>query len=536
MKKNHTRKRLKRHSLSASVIIAYGLLAVILIASLNIVVGIQYNRSVVARYGERANAYTRIAADYIDGDKVQTYIETGETDAYYDTVQSFLNSHQKEGILQYYYVGYLDGDDVVYIWDANNEISVSALFDREALTADEIEEIQYEMENPDSDGMVVTRDSYGYLGTAVSPIETSDGTVVAFVAADILMSSVDSEVRSFLVPMIALIIFVIGGSSIIGYYIIDIRLVQPIHRLTKEAEDMVTHLTDRDDVRINLQTDNDLEDLGDAFNQMYEDVTTYIKQLKTVTREKERIGTELKVATQIQADMLPKIFPYRPDRPEFDLYATMTPAKEVGGDFYDYFMVDEDHLAVVIGDVSGKGVPAALFMVISKTLIKNFATMKLPVDEIFNRANRELCDGNKSELFTTAWIGIYEISTHRLCYADAGHETALVRKPDGTLREIKPKKKNIVLAAMDGITYALNETTLDTNEMLLLYTDGVPEATNANEELFGMERLKAALAKYDTKDPEDLLTVLKQEVDSFVDGAPQFDDITMLALIIHEDR
>jgi sigma-B regulation protein RsbU (phosphoserine phosphatase) len=307
-------------------------------------------------------------------------------------------------------------------------------------------------------------------------------------------------------------------------------LTKPIIGLTKD----VKVISDGDlDHRAAVSGNDEVGDLANAFNTMTSSIKKYISDLTAVTAEKERIGAELSVATKIQEDMLPRIFPPYPDRPEFDLYATMQPAKEVGGDLYDFFMPDADHLAIVIGDVSGKGVPAALFMVISKTLIKNYAMMGLPVDEVLTRTNNDLCEGNDAGLFTTAWIGIYEISTGRLTFADAGHETAMKLKPDGKVELLKPVKKKMVLAAMENIRYIVNEAELDVGDMLYIYTDGVTEATSAQNELYGMDRLESVVSMHRGPDTHALLREVRTDVDKFVGSAPQFDDITMLALYIN---
>ena len=262
------------------------------------------------------------------------------------------------------------------------------------------------------------------------------------------------------------------------------------------------------------------------------EINEYIQDLTSVTAEKERIGAELNVATQIQADMLPRIFPAFPERTEFDIYATMNPAKEVGGDFYDFFLVDDDHLAVVIADVSGKGVPAALFMVIAKTLIKNHAQNKDCPGDVFTQTNEQLCEGNDAGLFVTAWMGILEISTGKFTYVNAGHNPPLLRHADGSFEWLK-SRPGFVLAGMEGVRYRENVMELAQGDTLYLYTDGVTEATNGAQELFGDDRLQNALNEQPDLPVDDLLHKIKNDIDSFVGEAEQFDDITMLGLKYH---
>lgn len=244
---------------------------------------------------------------------------------------------------------------------------------------------------------------------------------------------------------------------------------------------------------------------------------------------RQRIETELNVATQIQADMLPRIFPAFPERKEFDIYASMTPAKEVGGDFYDFFLVDNDHLAMVIADVSGKGVPAALFMVIAKTLLKNAVQTGLSPKAALEKVNNQLCENNEAEMFVTVWLGIYEISTGKLTAANAGHEYPAIRRADGQFELLKDRH-GFVLAGMENVRYQEYEMKVGVGDTLFLYTDGVAEATDAANTLYGTDRMLAALNQNCTLEPEKLLHQVKADIDRFVGSAPQFDDITMLLL------
>ena len=244
---------------------------------------------------------------------------------------------------------------------------------------------------------------------------------------------------------------------------------------------------------------------------------------------RQRIETELNVANQIQADMLPSIFPAFPERSEFDIYASMTPAKEVGGDFYDFFLVDEDHLATVIADVSGKGVPAALFMVIAKTLLKNAVQMGLSPGAALEKVNNQLCENNEAEMFVTVWLGIYEISTGTLTAANAGHEYPAIRRAGGAF-ELLQDRHGFVLAAMENTSYREYRLEIGVGDTLFLYTDGVTEATDGTNALYGADRLLAALNRSRSPDPEGLLREVKGDIDRFVGQAPQFDDITMLSL------
>ena len=246
------------------------------------------------------------------------------------------------------------------------------------------------------------------------------------------------------------------------------------------------------------------------------------------TKRNERISTELNLASSIQADMLPNIFPPFPDRQDFDIYASMTPAKEVGGDFYDFYMTDEDHLAMVIADVSGKGIPAALFMVIAKTLIKDQTLLGLTPSMVFTMVNNMLCEGNKAGLFVTAWMGILDISTGEFAYANAGHNPPVLVKNGKTF--YLHSKPGFVLAGMEGVQYEEFYMNLEQGDKIFLYTDGVTESCNEKKELYGEERLLHCIREIpDDASCAEVVHRVRADVDAFVGKAEQSDDLTMLA-------
>ncbi len=282
-----------------------------------------------------------------------------------------------------------------------------------------------------------------------------------------------------------------------------------------------------------LHTGDEVEMLSETFAQMTAALRTYIDDLTAVTAEKERIGAELDVACNIQASMLPRVFPPFPDRTEFDVYATMDPAKEVGGDFYDFFLVDAGHLALVMADVSGKGVPAALFMMIAKTLLKSAVQSGLSPKAALEKVNGQLCEHNDAEMFVTVWLGVLDISTGELVCANAGHEYPAIRRRDGAF-ELFKDKHGLVLAGMEGARYREYELELHHGDTLYVYTDGVPEATDAKNELFGTDRMLAALNSCPDGSCKELLEAVRTGIDAFVGDAPQFDDITMLCLRMNE--
>ena len=250
---------------------------------------------------------------------------------------------------------------------------------------------------------------------------------------------------------------------------------------------------------------------------------------ENMIKEQERIVKELSTARQIQKSVLPHIFPPFPDRAEIDLFATMDPAKDVGGDFYDFYFIDEDHLCLVIADVSGKGIPAALFMMLSKRILEDLARQEPTPSTILEKTNDLLCDNNQAEMFVTVWLGILEISTGKLTAANAGHEFPAICKKGGSF-ELYKDTHGFVVGGMEGVHYKGYDLQLNPGDKLFVYTDGVPEATDGSGEMFGTDRMITALRSCADNTPEEILQGVRSAVDSFVGDAEQFDDLTMMCL------
>ena len=250
---------------------------------------------------------------------------------------------------------------------------------------------------------------------------------------------------------------------------------------------------------------------------------------ENMIRAQEQIVKELSTARQIQTSVLPHIFPPFPERREIDLFASMDPARDVGGDFYDFFFTDEDHLCLVIADVSGKGIPGALFMMFSKRIIEDFARIEHSVSEILRKTNEVLCDNNQVEMFVTVWLGILEISTGRLTAANAGHEYPVIRKEDGKFVLYKDKH-GFVIGGMPGISYREYTLQMNPGDKIFVYTDGIPEAITESGEMFGMDRMIEVLNTCADGSPDDILRTVKSAVDDFAGDVEQFDDMTIICL------
>lgn len=328
--------------------------------------------------------------------------------------------------------------------------------------------------------------------------------------------------------MILVLIGIVVVLAVTAAILLSKRIVKPLETITNRVLSLGGN-----DLQFQMEdvyrTHDEIEVLAESFAMLSSKTLEYIATVEQVTAEKERIGAELSLATRIQADMLPNIYPAFPDRPEFDIYATMTPAKEVGGDFYDFFLVDDDHLCMVMADVSGKGVPAALFMMASKIILANNAMMGKSPAQILHDTNVAICSNNREEMFVTVWIGILEISTGKLTAANAGHEYPVLKLPDGSF-ELFKDKHGFVIGGMEGAVYKEYEVQLQPGSKLFIYTDGVPEATNSEKELFGTDRMLEALNTVSDADPQTTLENVRKTVDNFVCEAEQFDDITMLCM------
>jgi sigma-B regulation protein RsbU (phosphoserine phosphatase) len=320
----------------------------------------------------------------------------------------------------------------------------------------------------------------------------------------------------------AVVLLMFGGAAVVGG-----RIVKPLNLISRRISGLKEgNLEFR--MEDAFRTGDEVEELAESFAELSRRNHEYMDKVVSVTAEKERIGTELAVANQIQATMLPHLFPAFPERSEFDIFASMKPAKEVGGDFYDYFLIDDDHLGLVIADVSGKGVPAALYMMASKIIISYNAMEGKSPAQVLADTNAELCENEQEDMFVTVWIGILELSTGKLTAANGGHEYPVLMR-DGRF-ELYQDVHGLVVGGIPGMTYENYEVMLKPGDKLFVYTDGIPEAHNKERKMFGTDRMVAALNTDPEADLQTLLKNMRTAVDEFADGAEQFDDLTMLCV------
>ena len=375
-----------------------------------------------------------------------------------------------------------------------------------------------------------------WLCTACEPIydynADDESVLVGMACVDLDMNDVYQERLWFLVNSAVFVAMLTLTAMATSMLLTRKVVTKPLRMLSKEAVSFAREEGDglsMDVLSLPIRSNDEIGDLYHEIQSMQRRIVDGADRLARVTAERERVSTELRMATEIQSSMLPNSFPPYPNRKDFDLYASMDPAKEVGGDFYDFFLIDDDHLCVLIADVSDKGVPAALFMMSAKILIKYRAQMGGTPGEILTEVNAEISKNNKSKMFVTVWMGILDVRTGAITCTNAGHEFPFIRDGEGVFRVLRDKH-GLLAGVVGKAKYTDYELTLMPGDAIFVYTDGVPEANNAAGEMYGMERLEAALNRTDGQSPEGILRVVRSDVDAFVDGAKQFDDLTMLCL------
>lgn len=493
------------------------------------------------QYNDSAYEIAETALQYLNPDRFEEYLSTGRQDEEYRRIERLLDDLVEATDTTLIYVARVDESDyrtLTYIYDSVNSQSG---FDRYPLGYTAIgvdEKYVNNVRNIITKGERATEYLYAYSEesgahtTAGLAVRDGKGTIVAILGVEKAMTRLENARNTYVKHvvtgvLIAVCLFLLAYSAFLYR-----EMLTPILAVTDEAK-RFADTGAPSDALLSIQKTDEIGVLAKAVHKMESDIVKYMENLTAVTAEKERIGAELSIATQIQADMLPSIFPAFPERPEFDIYATMNPAKEVGGDFYDFFMVDERHLAVVMADVSGKGVPAALFMVIGKTLIKDHTQPGRDLGDVFTEVNDLLCESNSEGLFITAFEGVLDLVSGEFTFVNAGHEIPFISKKGGGFEPYKIRA-GFVLAGMEGMRYHCGSLRLEPGDRLFQYTDGVTEATNRDKELYGMERLKETLCRHAGDRPEALLTHVKRDIDAFVGEAPQFDDITMLCMEYRE--
>lgn len=374
---------------------------------------------------------------------------------------------------------------------------------------------------------------FGWLCTTLLPLGAAiNGTIPGYVGIDTDMNKIVRQQRFYFLDNDIYIILLTGIMITLSMVVVHRIVVAPLHLMSQAAVEFAKddHELTKDDVKnLPIRSRDEIGDLYHHMHNMQTRIVDYVDRLTIVTAERERTNTELQMAENIQRSVLPDEFPAFPDRKEFNLYASMTPAKVVGGDFYDFFLMDEDHLAVLIADVSDKGFPAALFMMSAMNLISYRAQQGGTPGEILTEVNAHICKNNKSKMFVTVWMGVLDLKTGVMTCTNAGHEYPFIRIADKGFSVYKDKH-GLVVGALPNIKYKDYELKLEPGDGVFVYTDGVPEAINAAEKFYGMERLEKTLNNAVRETPQGIIDAVKSDVEAFVDGAKQFDDLTMLCI------
>ncbi len=524
----------KRSTISRRAIMAMTLFSLFLLAGVMGVANYLYVKVKTEDATDVSYAYAKAASRFIDGDRVGYYAATGRTDEYYHEVDRYLSSLLKTSGLEYFYVVVPTRDGAVYVWDPMSDSGVSqyepghkvaypegyGYEDYKRVFSGKPEEICY----------YITDEAGEKTMNALYPVYDSEGQSAALVGVSINAGSFAHDLRAFMLAIAAAIAAIVVMFALFLYFYTRYHIIEPLSILNRSTREVVSTIGSDTDISYDIHTGDEIEDLAKSFMSMRQELNDYLKALSRATAEKERIKTELNVATSIQSSMLPKLKSGFKGRTDFKICASMTTAKEVGGDFYDAFLIDDEHLAIVIADVSGKGVPAALFMVISKTLIKMRSQLSrsLSTSRVFAAVNQQLLEGNEASMFVTAYLALIDLKTGIAHASNAGHEHPVLRRAGGEFKLVE-YQHSPPLGCLEGLEFEEHEFRLDPGDTFFVYTDGVAEACNEKGELYGTAGLVKALNATDISEPESILAAVHGDLKKFVGSAEQFDDITMLA-------
>ena len=494
-----------------------------------------FQKQYKTQYESSIRSVAAAARDCLNPDAFENYLQTKNHGPEYDSVNALLEYLVDQFNLNMIYVSAVEPPDYTHITYIYNPVKKDSDFKTFPLGYSEVyEEPDYNSsaKRVFEEGQTVVRYTEktrsGSHITAMLPVKNSHGKIVAVLGAQMSIQDLVYARHEYInvvvvVETVFALLFILFFS---GFF--NLHFIKPVVTITHETDHFASYGGEPSEVLMKIHPNDELGVLAHSVHQMECDVNRTIKQITQMNEEKSRLATELNLATRIQSGVLPKGYPAFPDCKAFDLFAIMDPAKEVGGDLYDYLMLDDDHLLITVGDVSGKGVPAALFMMIVMALVNTHAEHGLSPAEIFSAMNKQLCKNNLMDMFVTCWLGILTISTGELNFVNAGHPCpVLLRGSQASLVSTKP---DFILAGMDGVPYHEYSITLQKGDALLIYTDGVTEATDAHEQLFGEPRLIEAVRNCSDLDAPLLIKKVRATIDLFVGGAEQFDDITMLAV------
>ena len=538
----------KTKSIGKSLLVSITIAVIAICAVLGVVGYRMFSNGMDERYRTYLNDLLTMTQTQIDGDDIAACIESGRESAAFKEIQTYLDTVKESYDIEYIYiVKPLNAEATDNMMDVMSAVTAKERAEDEEFYSVKLGELtgnaypadvaaKY-LAGMDSNGTTyfINKTEYGNDYTGMVPIRDSAGNAVAVLAADVSMSAIQKTLTAYLTFVIIFTLALAGVVEFSLYRWLSNRVVSPLARLKDVSEEFVESsrtANGPDELVVadpDIHTGDEMEALSGSLSDMFDGMKRYMSDLLVTTKEKERMGTELSMAMEIQASQLPRLFPAFPERPEFDIFASMTPAKEVGGDFYDFFMVDDDHIALVMADVSGKGVPAALFMMVSRVLIKSHLQAGESPARALMSVNDQLCENNDADLFVTVWIGVMQISTGMGIAANAGHEHPAVRRAGGEYN-LRVYRHSPAIGMMEGILYREHEFIMSPGDSLFVYTDGVPEATDKHDKLYGTDSMLEALNKDPGASPEQTLANVTAGIAEFVGDEEQFDDTTMLCL------
>ena len=539
----------KRKKLSRKMTAICGVFVFFLSVTLGLIGVYTYKENVEERYEQYAETVIRIADSYIDIEDMTQCIETGEKTENYERTQAQLNNVKSHSDVEYLYViqplNRSETDNTMYIWNAvtqderetYQEINSLGDLSGEGFTGRMAEEFMTAMDGGDEVTFYANNTAdFGHMLTGMYPLRGIDGKSIALVCADISMNQIYQDIYRY-------ILFVLCGTFLVGtvFLFVLLRLVSksvvsPVIRMSRSTEDFVQQSnSESDPSRLvfhdpMVSTGDEIQLLSENLNEMTARLVVYMSNLQEAAADRERISAELNVAADIKSSMLPNVFPAFPERTEFDIYASLQTANEMSGDFYDFFLIDQNRLAVVIGDVNGMGVPAALLIVITQTLIKNFAKLGFEPEKVFTEANNQLSESNEG-MTATAFLGIMDLTNGTFSYVNAGHVTPLLKHAGGEFEPL-PAKDCFVLGSMAGVPYWQQSVQLVQGDMLFLYTKGLIEAENREKMQYSLEHMHMRLNRVigEAYELQEILDVMTQDVENFLDEEPAKQDITMLLM------
>lgn len=535
---------MKKKSLVSKSIIRLIYLGLVILISISVVSGIQFYNTLESEYKDSGDSFLQLLSSEIDTGYIKEVNSAADKPAMINNTWYNTNSFLQRCVeldKKYITINVLIPDEekgqALYIWsESNDDSQKNQPMTNANLPKEELLKMGAISLNPNdynkefADDLILQLKDDKLTGFLIKPLFDESNNIIAFMELELDLSEIQKSILKLILSIAIFIIAILALALEIYFYFIKREVMQPIIQLEDATSNVVDKLKSDSVIEpLNIKTNDEIEALSHSFEAMEENLRNYIKENREIVSEQEKIRTELNLAANIQADMLIKHFPPFPERTDFNIFASMTPAKEVGGDFYDFFLVDHDHLALVIADVSGKGVPASLFMMRSMLMIESLTTLTRSPSEILGTLNKMICDNNESKMFVTVWLAILDLKSGKLIAANAGHEYPIIKVP-GKDFELYKDKHCFIVGGKKKAKYKDYEITLEPGSVIFVYTDGVPEAKNKEGKMFKLDATVDALNANPNADVETLTNNVKNSVSDFVKDAEQFDDLTMLCV------